>query len=361
MKFLSILFFSLFIFSCATHQKQSNKIELSFLDEYIIPLGEEFEGTPIGGLSGIDFIDNTYYLVVDEAKHPRYYKAEISIENNVISEVTITDVVSLKNDSFYEKNVLDLESIVVDPHTKNIVFTSEGKIRGKKNPLLFITDNQGEFLKNIPIPERFLATSDTKPVHNKTLESLSNSADNKGYWTAMELPLKIDGDQPKYQEANSPVRITYFDKEKQKATKEFVYQLSPIIKPFKGKFNLNGVTDILEFKPNHFFVIERAYQSDYGAYGNTVRIYHAYADKNTTNSLAINSLKKTNYIPLKKELILDFDTIKSELTENIIDNIEGITFGPILSNGNKTLLFVADDNFQVYGKQLNQILLFEIK
>ena len=62
MKFLSILFFSLFIFSCASHKKYSNKIELSFLDEYIIPLGEEFEGTSIGGLSGIDYVDDTYYL-----------------------------------------------------------------------------------------------------------------------------------------------------------------------------------------------------------------------------------------------------------------------------------------------------------
>ncbi|MGK0235701.1 MAG: hypothetical protein ACI9EK_002241, partial [Psychroserpens sp.] len=123
----------------------------------------------------------------------------------------------------------------------------------------------------------------------------------------------------------------------------------------------NGVTDILEFKPNHFFMIERIYQSGYGAYGNIVRVYHAYADENTTNSLAINSLKEINYIPLKKELILDFDSFKDNLTENIVDNIEGITFGPILPNGNKTLLFVSDDNFQVYGKQLNQFLLFEIK
>ena len=108
-------------------------------------------------------------------------------------------------------------------------------------------------------------------------------------------------------------------------------------------------------------MIERTYQSDYGAYGNTVNIYYAYADNTTTNSLAIDSLKSTDYIPLNKKLLFEFDAIKSELTEGIIDNIEGITVGPILNNGNQSLILVSDDNFQVFGKQLNQFILLEIE
>jgi hypothetical protein len=33
----------------------------------------------------------------------------------------------------------------------------------------------------------------------------------------------------------------------------------------------------------------------------------------------------------------------------IIDKIEGISFGPILENGNQSLLFVSDDNFIYMG------------
>ena len=40
------------------------------------------------------------------------------------------------------------------------------------------------------------------------------------------------------------------------------------------------------------------------------------------------------------------------------DNIEGVTFGPVLPNGHKTLLFIADNNFTVVEK--TQVLLFEI-
>lgn len=41
-----------------------------------------------------------------------------------------------------------------------------------------------------------------------------------------------------------------------------------------------------------------------------------------------------------------------------VDNIEGVTFGPLLPNGNKTLLLVADNNFNPIQK--SQVLLFEI-
>ena len=67
------------------------------------------------------------------------------------------------------------------------------------------------------------------------------------------------------------------------------------------------------------------------------------------------------FIPLKKKLLIDFDSFKTNLTDKIIDNIEGITFGPKLANGNKSLILISDDNFQIYGKQLNQFILLEIK
>jgi hypothetical protein len=41
-----------------------------------------------------------------------------------------------------------------------------------------------------------------------------------------------------------------------------------------------------------------------------------------------------------------------------IDNIEGVTFGPDLPNGHKTLVFISDNNFNVFEK--TQLLLFEV-
>ena len=360
MNYLFFLSLSVFFICCTSLPKEKNKISLHFLDEYVYPINQTIKKTKIGGLSGIDYKNGIYYLAVDDSKTPRYCKAKINIKNDTISDINFIDVVIFEDDPYYQDHVLDIESILAAPNNM-IIMVSEGAINKGKNPLLFSSKENGDFIKDFQLPNKFLASTNSKPIHNKTLEGLSHSIDNKGYWTAFELPLPLDGEEPRYQNANSPVRFTYFDKETGIPSKEFVYQLSAITKPNKGAFNINGVTDILEFKANHFFVIERTYQSDYGAYGNTVNIYYAYADNTTTNSLAIDSLKSTDYIPLNKKLLFEFDAIKSELTEGIIDNIEGITVGPILNDGNQSLILVSDDNFQVFGKQLNQFILLEIE
>ncbi|MGB0881064.1 MAG: esterase-like activity of phytase family protein, partial [Polaribacter sp.] len=94
--------------------------------------------------------------------------------------------------------------------------------------------------------------------------------------------------------------------------------------------------------------------------GNSIKIFNASINKKTSTILDVHSLKKIDFVPLKKRLLFDFSRIKNQLTQGIIDNIEGITFGPKLSNGNQSLLLVSDDNFQIYGPQLNQFLLMEI-
>jgi len=44
-----------------------------------------------------------------------------------------------------------------------------------------------------------------------------------------------------------------------------------------------------------------------------------------------------------KRLVLDFETLKTQLGG--IANLEGITFGPRLANGKRSLVVIADDNF----------------
>ncbi len=177
----------------------------------------------------------------------------------------------------------------------------------------------------------------------------------------MEGPLNIDGVEPTFTKTQSPIRITYFDNKTKKATKQFAYQLEHIIRPAKGNINLTGVTSMLEYKENHFFIIERTYQNGYENSPNTVRIFDAKIEENTTNILNTASLKESEYKPLTKKQIFNFNDVQDKLTNKIIDNIEGITFGPKLSNGNQSLILVSDDNFQLYGKQLNQFILLEIQ
>ncbi len=365
MKPLHALFVLLFFMACddGVVKKSFSKKELHFIDEYILVDSLFIKQTPIGGLSGIDYVNGDYYLVVDDSKNPRFLKASMNIENDTISSIDFTSVYFLKDavQPFFKKNFLDLESIFVDKKTKEVFFVSEGSIRNQKHPTVFATDSLGVFERAYEIPTMFEANSSSKPKNNAVFEGSSRDVNGKGFWVAMEGPLQSDGNEPSFEKTHAPIRITYFDYKSQKATKQFAYLLEHITKPSKGNVNVNGVTAILEYAENQFFVVERTYQSGYGMDGNIIRIFDVTIDDTATNILDMQSLRVLEYTPVKKELLLDFTTIKKQLKYGIIDNIEGITLGPKLANGNLSLLLVADNNFQLYGKQLNQFIVLEIK
>jgi hypothetical protein len=355
-KIVVFLIFISVIFSC---QKGKN-IQLNFLSEYLLKDSVSFKNSPIGGLSGVDYSNGFYYFVVDDANKPRFLKAKINIDKRKITSINFEAVIFL-NDSttnFYKENSLDLESIFIDEEKQHINFSSEGAIRNGRRPTIFTTDFSGKFISEYPLPKSLQNLENIK--HNGALEGSSKAIDKKGFWSVMEAPLRKDGEEPTFTKTQSPVRITYFDVASEIATKQFAYQLEEITKPAKGDTNLNGVTAILEYDKNRFFIIERTYQSGYGVHGNVIRIFDAEITSETTNILDIDALNKSKYTVLKKRLLINFEDLKNKLTAGIIDNIEGITFGPILENGNRSLLVVSDDNFQLYGKQLNQFILLEI-
>ncbi|WP_117881903.1 esterase-like activity of phytase family protein [Aureibaculum luteum] len=355
-KTLVLIALILVFIGCKTVKSTSQKqIQLKFLDEYIVPKNISIDGNLVGGLSGIDYANGSYYLICDDASNPRYYKANIKINNSKIDTIAFTEVVVFIDSTQY----LDVESIRFDKKTNNVVITSEGSINLKKDPSFFSVDSKGTINHFFEIPHHLKATSKQKPRNNGTLEGVAISDDQKGYWIAMELPLESDGPEPKVLETKSPVRITYIDANTKKPTRQFAYLLDKIAKEPRENFAVNGLTDLIEYKKNQFIIIERSYSSGLGTQGNTIRIFTVNASK-ASNTIAMESLINSEVVLANKKLLFDFESVRSELTDKSIDNIEGLTIGPTLANGNKTLILVADNNFNKLGAQLNQFILLEI-
>jgi hypothetical protein len=59
-------------------------------------------------------------------------------------------------------------------------------------------------------------------------------------------------------------------------------------------------------------------------------------------------------MPIQKRLLLDLNELGIPL-----DNFEGISFGPQLPDGSKSLILVSDDNFSEL--QVTEFLLFRLK
>ncbi|MGZ0015236.1 esterase-like activity of phytase family protein [Yeosuana sp. AK3] len=347
---------TLSLYACKSADISNHKnLKVSFLSEYVLPEHILVDETLVGGLSGIDYYKDTYYLVCDDSNNPRIYEASIIFESHKISNVRIDKVVLIDNSNDF----LDLEAIRFDERSNHILLTSEGQIIQNKNPLFFGIDTMGKIKTRFEIPESFKANSSQKPRHNGTLEGLCLSFDRKGFWIAMELPLKTDGPEPQITATKSPVRITFINSKTKTPKRQFAYFLDPVAKKPIGNFSVNGLTDLLEYDKDIFFVLERSYSSGLGNQGNTVKLFKVDATS-ASNTLKEHSLKDSEFVSATKELLLNFEDLRDQLTNQSIDNIEGITFGPRLPNGNLSLILVSDNNFNRLEKQLNQFILLEI-
>ncbi|WP_299251633.1 esterase-like activity of phytase family protein [uncultured Aquimarina sp.] len=355
-----------FMVSCGStiNLPKKSTIQINYLDEYIIYNDSIFEGSKIGGLSGIEYHkeQDAYYVVCDDAKNPRFYKTSISLENDKFSAVTVDQLIKIKDQhhQFLNKNIADLEAIRTFGINK-FIFTSEGSIKHNYNPAIFITDATGNYETKFQLPSYFLTDSNSvnKPRHNGVFEGLVKDIRNNGYWAAMELPLELDGQEPTVDNSGAPVRITHFNINTNQADFQFTYPLDKLAKDPKEKFGVNGITALQQLTENQFLIVERGYAAGYGTQGNTVRIYLTNT-QDVTNTVDFESLKSKEYQSATKQLLFDFESIRSQLTNHIVDNIEGITFGPILANGNQSLLLISDNNFNPISEQINQLILLEL-
>ena len=362
MKNIFILCATVFLFSsCAVTRKlKDDEIELKFLDEYVLPADTEEDNTVVGGLSGIDYKNGKYYLICDDAANPRIYRASIDLNKNKIGNVSIEQLITVKKNNKFSNEFLDLEALSYDAENDEFYVVSEGKIDNAKDPGVFRLSNLGHIQASFNIPNNFKAGKEQQPRNNGVFEGIAESFDQKGYWVATELPLEKDASKPKIFPSRSHVRITKFDKNSGQPVSQFAYQLDGISKLPINYFAVNGVTEILEYEENKFLILERSYSAGYGSHGNTVKIFQVDASQ-ASNTLDMDRLKGEDYEIAEKKLIFNFNSVKDQLTDRIIDNIEGMCLGPELENGKRSLILVSDNNFNSFADQINQFILMEIE
>lgn len=350
---------------------------LRLIGQQILPRRLDYAGTVVGGLSGVDYDarSDSYVFISDDrtttdsAGAPRLYTAKLAFDANGFTGVSFTGVVTMKqpDGAVYPKvpdaKVADPESVRIDPVTGNWVWVSEGDRTLTSparviNPFIREITPQGAHVREYSLPPMFqMSAQETGPRGNLTFEGLSFSRDGGSAWVIMEGALIQDGPVPT-PTSGSASRLTRFDRSSGVANAQFVYPIEKVqVSPSPaGQFTVNGPTEILALSATRFLVLERSFSV--GVVGNQVRLYEIDV-ANATNVLESASL--TGAVPVTKRLVLDFETLKGPLGG--IANLEGITFGPTLANGRRSLVVVADDNFPTADSATdrNQILVFEIQ
>ncbi|MDZ8139774.1 MAG: esterase-like activity of phytase family protein [Nostoc sp. DedQUE04] len=345
----------------------SNSVEISsidFIGEATLQKGLIFKETEVGGLSGITYNakNNLYYAISDDRGQKaaaRFYTLKIDLSKGLLEKdgiipVSVTTLLN-ENSQTFRPGETDTEGIALT-NKATVFVSSEGDAAKLINP--FIKEfslSSGREIATLSIPNKFLPDkSNQKGIRNNlAFESLAITPDNKHLFTATENALIQDGVAAK-PNIGSSCRILQYNLLNKQPEKEFLYQTESVT-PFLnliGKF-ASGLPDLLALdNQGHFLSLERSFTG----LGFAISLFQVSLEKaddihNIDSLLAIDF---KNIKPVKKKLLLDLRKL-----DVLLDNIEGLTLGPKLPNGQQLLILISDNNFN--SLQRTQILAFQLK
>ncbi len=358
------------------------------------------DGTQLGGLSGVTYdpAKKVYYAISDDrqtnfggysepGQSTRFYEMKVDLSSGRIdnSKVSFTKATKLlkPDGSFYAPQSTDTEGIGLT-RKGTVLISSEGQVDapGQIRTKPFINEYSvatGRFVRSLPIPDKFLpdanlAASQTKGTYdNLSLESITISPNGKTLFTADENALFQDGQRSGGSNPNpSRSRIVKYNLATGQPTKEFLYLTDPVATPLPTptSFATAGLVDLLALNGRTLLALERSFTSNLPGTGNTIKLYEVDLG-DATNIKGIDSLNALSAAdfnkikPAQKHLLLNFDDLGLSTG---LDNVEGLTLGPKLPNGQQSLVLVSDDNFNLGNParvppekpQFTQVLAFSL-
>lgn len=364
----------LFLTSCATGSNISGlgQTTLRFIGDKAFPIETTFKDIPFGGISGIsyDVKSGILYGVSDDRSsrgEARFYEFELSLKPSLVDlKIIKSTVLKSANNKAFPKGEVDFEALTIVSNNR-VAISSEGDNRPTPRiaPWLAIFNIDGTYSNWIDLPDRFLPEHKgeiTKgPRNNLAFESLGATRDFSYLFAATEDTVYQDGELAT-SSSKGIIRILRYKEKGSSYTfdAEFAYPLEAVPTKVIGQKTRghNGLVDILPFNKKYFLTMERAWVPEDRK--QTIKIYKVTIERDSSRTTTIGSLKGADFNFVKKELVADlndfvplFATGKKKL-----DNMEAMTFGPKLPNGNHTLLIMSDDNFN--KRQRTLLLAFEL-
>ena len=352
---------------------------LRLIGEATLPHRMDFQGTTVGGLSGIDYdpASGLYVLISDDRSilsPARAYTARLPLTATGLGTPQLESVTLLRNAQgtpFPKRQQARPTDEVPDPEAVrwladgHVLWASEGWVHRGMGPALHESRmSDGQLVRTLALPPMFTPqpSAGTGPRDNLAFEGLALTPDKRTAWVAMENALLQDGPSPRVGAEGGPCRITAFDLASGQAVRQIAYvpDAIPARGPLPGLtppvvYADNGISEILMQDTHHMLVLERAYVLGQGM---SLRLYRIDT-RTASDTLGLDQLQPGNHHSAAKTLVADFATLG--LTQ--LDNTEGMTWGPVLhdvqDNGRRirTLVVVSDDNFR--SAQITQFAAFE--
>ncbi|MER7010435.1 esterase-like activity of phytase family protein [Saccharopolyspora sp. NPDC000359] len=313
--------------------------QVELVGETTLPHAMQFDGTTVGGLSGLDYDSRTgqWVLISDDRSDKQPARIYTGRFEGGEFRLTGTKPLLRPDGTPYPKGTVDPEDVRWDPWTGEIWWTSEGE-RDQQliDPAIRRATAGGTATGELPIADNLRMRPESGPRQNEVLEGLTLANGGSLVVSAVEGSLLEDGESPTT-EHGALSRITVQTRTGH-VLGQYAYPLDPVFAESPtGGFGNNGVTAILADQGGEYLVLERSFVT---GVGNSVRLYRVDL-RGATNVRDIDSLADQQVRPVRKQLVADL----ADLGLSTVDNVEGMTWGPWLPDGRRTLVLVSDDNF----------------
>lgn len=339
---------------------------LELLGETYIPYRLQFGETTVGGLSAIDYDPKSrlFDMLSDDRSDfspARLYRVQLTLNEDGLGTPELIEVVTLKqgNGAVWPNRANAEAGVAVpDPEAMrrlpdgSFLWSSEGDFSRRFPPAVYHADASGRTLREFDLPPCFAIGANHGARNNLAFEGMAIDDAGTQVWVSMENALLQDGARPSVDASGGSCRFTLFDVARGTAIRQIAYRPDAIpVRPLiPGTFADNGVSEILALDSRRLLVLERAYVAGKGI---SLRIY-CVDTGDGTDTLDIDTLNPKNHRAVGKSLVADFSTLKLSR----LDNTEGMTWGPRLRDGRRTLWVVSDNNFNPL--QVTQIAAFAV-
>ncbi len=332
---------------------------LRYFGQQVVPHAHDHAGTTVGGLSGLDYdaATNRFVAISDdrsERQAARFYTLELDLDKFNTREqpgfdgVRFVGVTRLKTTggAVHAEGTVDPEAIRF-AGDGGYWWASEGNVKRGIAPAVEKVGADGTALRRLRLPDHVLPVAARGVRHNLAFESLA-LAEGK-LFVGTENALAQDGPEADVGQT-SPARILVFDAASGQRLAEHAYEVDavPVAPPLPGLYRTHGLVELLGGE-GILLALERSYVM---GVGNGARIYRL-VPAGASDVADRPALASGDYMPIAKTLLLDLASLGI-----VPDNLEGMSWGPRLPNGNRTLILVSDNNFSM--RQTTQFLAFEI-
>ncbi len=328
----------------------------------------EFEDTPIGGLSGLSYDrdrDRFYVLSDDKSRlaPARFYTVAMQLDPDAgINRIAIENVTFLQTpkEENFPGGSLDPEGIALLP-ANEIYVSSEGNFNAAIEPFIARFNLEtGTWQDALPLPPYYIWDEEGQGIQNNagfealTLNPGARNSQGEPYrvFVATESPLQQDLE---LEEGISTIRNRLLHYAIVDGTPQFIAEHLYPLDVANPSVVANGLTEMVALdEAGHFLSLERTYSPFSGT---AVKIFQ-FAIADATDILGRSRLGEAADVrSIRKQLL--WSSRDAGVT---VDNLEGMTLGPRLSDGSQSLVLVSDDNFNQFASpQVTQFLLFRLE